>query len=61
MYVRNFQLHLLMVNLDGDQTYFPEYIPDAEDLKARMKKAEGPSLVDHYDATKEGKPSISHL
>lgn len=40
---------------DGAQSFFPVYEPTQEDLKARLKAAEGPADTKHYDANQEGK------
>lgn len=40
---------------DGAQSFFPVYEPTQEDLKARLKAAEGPADTKYYDADQEGK------
>jgi hypothetical protein len=45
---------------DGAQSFFPVYEPTQEDLKARLKAAEGPADTKHYDADQEGKLSFDH-
>ncbi|KAI5453607.1 hypothetical protein NCC49_005431 [Naganishia albida] len=37
----------------GAQSFFPVYEPTQEDLKARLKAAEGPADTKHYDANQE--------
>lgn len=48
------QADLCILYVVGDQQYFPVYEPSAEDLKARMKEAEGPADEKHYDGNAEG-------
>jgi hypothetical protein len=44
--------------IDGPQSFFPVYEPTQEDLKARLKAAEGPADTKYYDANGEG---MSHF
>lgn len=44
--------------IDGPQSFFPVYEPTQEDLKARLKVAEGPADTKYYDANGEG---MSHF
>ncbi|KAJ9120118.1 hypothetical protein QFC22_003016 [Naganishia vaughanmartiniae] len=37
----------------GPQSFFPVYEPTQEDLRARLKAAEGPADTKHYDANEE--------